>query len=1377
MEVCLSAQAPDGSLRDVAARLGPGTTTAQLARALAHELGLPEAGAWAMYSHRSRTWMPSDELAAHLDLRHGDIIAVAGTAGSAKRMTGESQAAAATASGSGEAGETEPTLPFNRQPRVVRPATAHSHSLAAPPVEPRTPRLPLVTALLPLLLGGAMLAFTHSLLTLVFVLLSPVLALGSYAEGRLGSRGDFRRGSAEFEQRLVQLEAELRGEGAAEARRRHEEAPDLRRLALAAHRREPSLWERRPQDGDFLALRVGVGQQAMRSEVVLAEGGSPKLREQAGARLEPLTQIAAVPLVVPLAERAAVAVAGPRASVSLLARWLLVQAACLHSPRNLSICAALPREESAGWEWLKWIPHTDASSRPIEGPALCCDKAGAREMVDNLVELLESRGAEIGPFRGAATRAPYSYVLAVLHEDLPLPRAALTRLLAEGPRVGIVVLWLGSAVRDLPNECRTVIEVDAQASVSMTYAEEGTVRHADGRADRASSDEARQVALELAPLRDAGTADARGQMPRQVGLTEVLGLSQEPSADEIAARWASAPAGLVAPIGATADGVFEVDLRGDGPHALVAGTTGAGKSELLRSLVLGLAGSHPPSKLNFLLVDYKGGSAFQEAVRLPHTVGLVTDLDEHLATRALVSLRAELRRREELLGRSAARDLVELERLGGADCPPSLVIVVDEFAALVKEVPDFVGGVVDLAQRGRSLGLHLVLATQRPAGVVSDSIRANTNLRITLRMSAEAESTDVIGVPDAAHVSRTQPGRAFARTGHRELTEFQAAYCGHDGAAAARDGGLRVVPLGLTGPARPAPTPAGAGATDSDLPALVGAIRAAHARAGGTEPPRPWLPQLPDLLTTREVPGPPSSRAVVLGMVDLPQRQRQEPWVFDLAAGGNLLVFGIEGSGKTSLLRSLAGALAKSSTAATLHLYAVDCAGGGLAALQALPQCGAYVRADETERLGRLVQWLRHQVDSRRARTAEAVSATRGAGAEAAIVVLLDGYGGFLSAMEKVDLGEHVDALPRLVADGPAVGVHFVLTADRRGEMPAAISSVVTSRLVLRMADEDEYRNAGLPAGAYRGTRLPPGRGFLDGGVEVQCAVLGTDGTAESQLVTLHEAGAALASSPSMVQVPGIRLLPRRVEVAELPPASRPSSAVVGLSDAGLGPAELDFAEDGQLVVGPPRSGRSTALGVAAASLRRGEFPPHLVLLAPRRSPLTELPIWDEVAAGAEACARVATALAAGLVGDQPPERRATLVVVDDGEEIAEGAAANALEIVARRGRDVGLCLLAAVETRAAHRAYLGWVAELRKSRQGLVLQPDVDIDGDLLSARLPRRAGGAFPPGRAYLVHRGSAHLVQLAVPGGSADQRDHAAPAPEKPDQWTALPLGSRA
>ena len=252
---------------------------------------------------------------------------------------------------------------------------------------------------------------------------------------------------------------------------------------------------------------------------------------------------------------------------------------------------------------------------------------------------------------------------------------------------------------------------------------------------------ARELALALAPVEDdeAGVGGAR--------VPELRRRCSSSSARASSTRTASQRAGASAAAGSERSSAwprtapFSIDLRADGPHGLVAGMTGAGKSELLQTLIASLALSHPPDRLALLLVDYKGGAAFKDCVDLPHTVGLVTDLDAHLTQRALASLNAELQRRERVLRDAGAKDLADLEARDPASAPPSLLIAIDEFATLATEVPDFVEGIVDVAQRGRSLGVHLLLATQRPGGVVSENIRANTNLRIALRVNEPAEST------------------------------------------------------------------------------------------------------------------------------------------------------------------------------------------------------------------------------------------------------------------------------------------------------------------------------------------------------------------------------------------------------------------------------------------------------------------------------------------------------------------------------------------------------------------------------------------------------------------------------------------------------------
>jgi len=345
----------------------------------------------------------------------------------------------------------------------------------------------------------------------------------------------------------------------------------------------------------------------------------------------------------------------------------------------------------------------------------------------------------------------------------------MVQVLREGPSVGVYSVCVDSDERLLPEECQAVVVQEA-TGVRVQQTRAAVVENV--RPDTVSAPWCDRVARALAPMRDVSGDAEDSALPSSSRLLDVLGL-EPPTHDAITARWAMGGRSTEALLGESMDGAFSIDLRRDGPHGLIAGTTGAGKSELLQSLVASLAVANRPDALTFVLIDYKGGAAFAQCERLPHTVGMVTDLDTHLVERALASLGAELRRREHQLASVGAKDIDDYVDLLRGDptlaAMPRLVIVIDEFASMVRELPDFVTGMVNIAQRGRSLGIHLILATQRPSGVVSPEIRANTNLRVALRVTDSSESTDVIDAPDAGRISKMTPGRAYARLGHSSL--------------------------------------------------------------------------------------------------------------------------------------------------------------------------------------------------------------------------------------------------------------------------------------------------------------------------------------------------------------------------------------------------------------------------------------------------------------------------------------------------------------------------------------------------------------------------------------------------------------------------------
>jgi S-DNA-T family DNA segregation ATPase FtsK/SpoIIIE len=770
---------------------------------------------------------------------------------------------------------------------------------------------------------------------------------------------------------------------------------------------------------------------------------------------------------------------------------------------------------------------------------------------------------------------------------------------------------------------------------------------------------------------------------------------------------------LVATLGRTATGELSVDLCRHGPHALVAGTTGSGKSELLQTLIAGLALAHPPDRCSFLLVDYKGGAAFAEAAALPHTVGLLTDLDGAATARALRSLTAELTRREALLAAHGAPDLtalpdeVELARL---------VIVVDEFAGLAEELPAFLSGLVGIAQRGRSLGVHLVLATQRPGGVVSPDIRANCTLRICLRTTDEADSRDVLGSAQAAGLPVDIPGRGYLRAGGGAAVLFQAARVS-GGPPDLPDTAPQVAPWRWPAPAARAAeeeVPPG----HSDLARLTAALLRRATETRLPRPHRPWCPALPDQLPPEELPSPagddPAGR-LRLGLLDRPDAQRQEPLVLDLARTGGWLAVGGPGSGRTTFLQT---ALAEAVTALgpdQLHLHVLDHGGGALAAAAGgLPHTGTAVGGDDALRTVRLLDRLAQEVAARRA-------APPGS-PRPHLLLLMDGAESVMAQLDECDPGRGSAALLRLVRDGGAAGLTCLLTADRA--VPGGrLANAVGTRLVLPLSDRADYAVAGIPARDVPGHR-PPGRALVgEEARECQLAL-------PRRLPTSWpDAGPGGCPPLSVPELPATPVLP----LPEPTGSGHPLLLPVGPGGDDGGVLTVDLARTGGLLVaGPPGSGRTTALASCARHLAAADV---AVLHVVGRGQQADAEIGPgqlrldatDVAGWQEWLARLRGAAGA--------------VLVDDAPVLAESAVLGALTAV-EGAPDVVLVMAGTAAELSA--AFRGPVPALRRRRSGLLLSPGPG-DADLLGIRLPRTPVPARP-GSGWLVVSGSVQRVQVA-------------------------------
>jgi S-DNA-T family DNA segregation ATPase FtsK/SpoIIIE len=1186
-------------------------------------------------------------------------------------------------------------LAVHRSPRT--PSSSHPVEFRLPPAPaaPTPTRLPVLAAVAPLVVGVLLAVVLQQWQLLAFTVLSPVMIAGQAASDRLASRRTHRAALAEHARDLAAMRHAIDTARAEEQVRRRAAAPDLATLVGAAVERTGELWQRGRDDPDALVLRLGRGEPA--SEVTV-------VGEPAGHAMD-------VPVCVPLRDVGVLGIAGPVPAASAVARSMILQAVMLHGPGHCRLIVIAPGRVEE-WAWVRWLPHALPSAGESCTVLIAADEQQARARLSELAAVDPDAGSPPTLLFVDATAAPGAR---------PLDDAL------EAVAGRCHTIWLAADPSRLPAGCRAVVTVDERNGNGPLLSLAGCGQAVDGiRPDLLTRQVAEVAARALAPLRDAEGVVASA-MPTTVSWSDVAGLDLtdlDSAVSGLTRSWLAGPSTAV-PLGRAADGDVTVDLAVDGPHALVAGTTGSGKSELLQSLVAGLAATNRPEDLALLLVDFKGGAAFGSCRRFPHTVGVVTDLDTASTGRALTSLDAELRRRERVLADVGVADLAgyaaAAERVdGAAPRPPRLVIVVDEFATLVEELPDFVGGLVGIAQRGRSLGVHLVLATQRPEGVVSADIRANTRLRICLAVARDSDSRDVIDGSQAATIGRDTPGRAYLRAGPGELTLMQTARV--SGGRTSRRPRVTLSPAPQLGnpPARAAPDQL----DGSDLDRLADAAIATAERLGCTPPAAPWLPPLPDRLPISSLPaGAPGHSA--WGLVDLPEQQRQLPLVLDHGTGGTLLITGTARSGRTTALRSLVVALAAALSPEQLHVWAVD-GGGGLESLDALAHCGGVVPAYDVDRLDRLLTRTATEVARRR---------REGWAGQPLLLLAVDGWDAMLAQAGDHDGGRLVESLLWLATDGPAAGLRLVITSGRSG-LTGRLGAVASDRLVLRLPDRSDF---GLLGMAVRDVpaELPPGR-----------AIRGSD-HALVQLAVPDEATLATAMAwraPARSRVRRVDPLPEVVCLDDLAvpgTTGAPKALRLGLRADDHTPALHDPVDRGGalLVAGPPRSGRSSALLLITGQLAGR----RLAVVCPRRSPLAgRTERLGAVALPADDQGRAAEALDAMTLPDGTPP----VVLVDDVDLLGDGPLADRLAALARLARDGLALLVLAGPTEALIAAFRGPIAEVRRGRAGLLLQPSGPHDGELFGIRLPRRDASHDPPGRGWLAGNGEAVAIQVAQP-----------------------------
>ena len=1053
--------------------------------------------------------------------------------------------------------------------------------------------------------------------------------------------------------------------------------PPVARLpAIVAqyNREQPQLWERRFEDRDFLQVRAGTGTMNLSRSVRVDLGPNPfiqyvpELQAEAEKLVSEYTQLTHSPIPIELATVGTLAVTGESRVTRALLRAMLCQIATFHSPEDVRIAAYFPSDAAHEWSWLKWLPHTRRlfQARPEKQHApepLCL-------LADSVPDFQDIFGKQIAPelarrHQLSEDKADAAGTLMKPHLIIVLDGFSTSSSIGQLPdiqkffqppeaggldpaRHGVTVICLVNSMRQEPSTIKARITVSESGQLEFQTIQVGG-SHLEGiQADSPDAQTAERVARAMAPL-SLAEKDAQQDLSQDVHLLPLLNVV---SADAIQTRETWKPRAerdlLRVPIGRQGNGApLLLDLKeaadkGMGPHGLVVGATGSGKSELLRTLVISLAVTHDPNAVNFVLVDFKGGASFADFATMPHVAGIVTNLksDLSLVDRVYKSLQGEQERRQRML--REAGNLAKIKEYqakwrahpGALEPMPHLMIIVDEFAELISSRADFLDLFVGIGRVGRSLGMHLLLATQRLEEGRLKGLETYLSYRLCLRTFSAAESNMALGTPDAFYLP-SAPGVGYCKF-ETSITLFKTALISTPFLPAQEQRTPLTLIREFTPTGRLVPNaaalaragislntttgPLSAEQVQTEMAAVIHGLDDAY-RASPQRTPvhQVSLPPLSKDLTLDTVlkrycqsslhggnwpPAPPfGALRVPIGLLDKPLEQTQEPLFLDFSGtGGHLALVGAPQSGKSTLLRAIVAAFIATHTPRDAQFYCIDLGGGLLRAFEDAPHVGSVCVNSKMEgdKIRRLVRQVRKVIEDRsflfqqqRIDGMATFRARRQAGALSSfpfgdVFLIIDNM-----AQLNQDIEQLRDEIIELAATGLNYGVHVIIAANRWAEIPPKIRDNVGTRLELYLHDpvESEFGKAAaatLPAAV-------PGRGLNKDKLHFQAALPFIVQSSSDGMLSLQEAIEAFVQRARHAWhgtvAPPVRMLPGMVRWQDMIAAVRtPVRGIpIGVDEFLLEPALIDLASIGPhfLVFGDAECGKTSLIRAWARGIER----------------------------------------------------------------------------------------------------------------------------------------------------------------------------------------------
>lgn len=1097
---------------------------------------------------------------------------------------------------------------YKKSPRIIYQIQPEKIELKTPPAKEKISKGTLAQVIIPPLIMMAITACMSILLHRgIYVIMSVcmtgatmIFSVQRFFKERKETNQKNKKRVQVYEEYLVRMRSYIRKRQKKEKEAYTFQMPEIQELQEMITEYSSRLYEKSPEDEDFLWISLGYYSDLSRVRVSIKEDElqmeKDELLEKAKQVAEDYKIIDRIPLFIDL-NHGHLGIVGEEKNIHNELKYILMQTCFFHSYHDVQIIFIGNEKSEEEFSYLRWYPHLRIQS--INAVANIFSNSVRDQILGSILQVVKERKQKLEESNKMFAFLPH-FIFVIDDARLIQDHAIMEYLGREAENLGISIIYTTDQMMKLPENVKTVCV--------LKNSEQGAVVLYQGKKIERSFEivSMQQTDLELSSRKTAAVVHEKGmasRIPDSINFFEMYKITK-PEELCVRNRWESHEANksLAVPLGVREqDNYVELNLheKAHGPHGLVAGTTGSGKSEIVQSYILSLAVNFHPYEVGFLLIDYKGGGMANLFQKLPHLLGTITNLDGTESYRAMVSIKSELARRQRIFNECGVNHINgyhKLFKLNKVTEPiPHLFLISDEFAELKKEQPEFMKELVSTARIGRSLGIHLILATQKPSGVVDDQIWTNSKFKLCLKVQNEADSREMIKTNDAAAI--TQPGRAYLQVGNNEIYElFQSAYSGavYEEEEENDNVDKRVYLINDIGQGQLVNQDLGGSLENNQirktqLDVVIEHIADEFQKTNMPKVKSPWLAPLQKIMVSpnfEEIVDSAQNETMNLtaeiGVEDIPSEQKQIPYVLDFLNQGHVAYFASTGYGKTVFLEMVLLELCRKNSVRNFNAYIMDFGNNALIPMKALPHVADYMTYEDTEKQQKLIKLLVQEIKQRKSLMARAMAQNFDIYNQSqekklkAILVIIDNY----DLVKEIGLDENI--FVQIARDGANLGIYLALTASRGNVVKFSLMNQIKTKIAGFNYEQMEIRNI-VGRSEYQLPEIK-GRTMVKREsvnlMQVYSPVAYQNGLEYNQklLKLIHD----ICEKTSEEKAKGIAVLPEQFDISMLQQYEKSDNTMLslGLEKQSVISVGIQAMDSPFLIVGPSCCGKTNAVRI-----------------------------------------------------------------------------------------------------------------------------------------------------------------------------------------------------